>query len=74
MRPRLQPAPAEDVDRHEDRLGEEEQTLEGADRVDLDGVREMVREIHDHGQAGEQQHQRPTNRQSRKFLHAPAGG
>ena len=29
VRPRLQPAPAEDVDRDEDRLGEEEDALEG---------------------------------------------
>ncbi len=28
MRPRLQPAPAEDIDRDEDRFGEEEHTLE----------------------------------------------
>ena len=30
-----------------------------ADRVDLDGVCKVVREIHHHGQAGEQQHQSP---------------
>ena len=29
MRPRLQPSPAVDVDRDEDRLGEEEEAFEG---------------------------------------------
>ena len=54
--------------------GQSVQFHQFADRVDLDGVREVVREIYDHGQAGEQQHQRPADRQSRKFLGPPAGG
>jgi len=45
-----------------------------ADRVDLDGVGQVVGEVHHHGQAGEHQHEGSTDREPGEVLGAGADG